>query len=136
QQDLGGRLGSIVSARVQSELKDTVTEQATNLAKAGAGTAFGAVTHVGAALQAFQEGAEHEMFVGLARAYNRRRDALEQSMPNATSEQIHNRAVQQVREDPYRDNTAAVAWKHGNILLNEDCQDSSNPLCIDNRVFW
>jgi len=133
---LRGVWGGIVSSRVKSELTDEVTEQATNLAKAGAGTAFVAVTYVGAAIEAFQEGAQHEMFVGLARAYSRRRDALEEQMPNATPEQIHDRTVRQVKEEPYRDNTSAVSWKHGNILANPDCQDDSNPLCIDNRVFW
>lgn len=136
QQDLSGRLGSIVSSRVQGELTDKVKEQAIDIAKAGAGTAFGAVTAVGDALQAFQDEAQHQMFLGLARAYNRRRDALEQSMPNASPQEIHERTVREVKQNPYADNTDRGFVKHGNILENPDCRDSSNPLCIDDRVWW
>lgn len=136
QQDVAGRVGSIVTSRVKNELTDTVTENATTVAKNLAGTAFGAVTHVGEALEAFKDEAQHQMFLGLARAYNRRRSDNERKYSNRSPEEIHELTVQEVKNDPYRDNTNTGFIKHGNILANPDCRDSSNPLCVDDRVWW
>ncbi len=114
------------------KLKDTVKETV----EGAAGTAFGAVTAVGDALQAFQDEAQKQMFLGLARAYDRRREALAQQHPNMDPEELHQLTVKQVKEDPYQDNTQLAVVKHGNLLENKDCQDDSNPLCIDSRVWW
>lgn len=125
---------------VGSELKDSGTEKvneaAKGIAEGIAGKAFVAVGIVDHALTSFKDAAQKEVFIGLSRAYNRRRDALAQERPNLSKEELHNITVQQVKEDPYRDNTNLGAIKHGNLLENKDCQDEDNPLCIDNRVFW
>lgn len=130
------RIGDTIASKLKDAGVEHVTGAAKEIAEGVAGTALGAVGHVGEALQAFQDEAQHQMFLGLARAYNRRREALEQQFPSMSAEEIHNRTVQQVREDPYRDNTQLAVVKHGNILENPDCQNDSNPLCIDNRVWW
>ncbi len=136
QQDRLSRLGQEVSSRFRDKVTGQVVDGAKEVAQDLAGTAFIAVDQIGSALEAFQDEAQHQMFLGLARAYNRRREALERERPNATPEENHAAAVAQVKEDPYRDNTQLAFVKHGNILENQDCQDDSNPLCIDDRVFW
>jgi len=130
------RIGSTIASKLKDAGVEHVTDAAKEIAEDVAGTALGAVTQVGEALEAFKDEAQHQMFLGLARAYNRRREALEQQFPNMSSEDVHARAVEQVKDDPYRDNTQLAVVKHGNILENQDCQDGSNPLCIDNRVWW
>ena len=136
RQGLMGRLSSLAIDKIKDELTEKVKEQAINIAKAGAGTAFGAVTHVGEALESFKDEAKHQMFLGLSRAYNRRRDALLQEMPNSSDAERHAAAVRQIKVDAYRDNTQLAFVKHGNIIENADCQNSNNQLCIDDRVWW
>lgn len=130
------RVGDTVVSKIKDKAVDTVKENAEEIAKAVAGEAFGAVGTLSDAIDSFKEAAQKEMFIGLARAYNRRRDALAAQQPNLSPEDLHKLTVQQVQEDPYRDNTNTGFIKHGNLLENKDCQDESNPLCIDNRVFW
>ncbi len=130
------RLTETITSKVKDELTGQVTEKVTSLVENTAGTAFKAVTFVGDAVKSFQEEAQKEMFVGLAAAYNRQRDAIVQSNPGLDAEEIHKRTVQSVKENPYADNPNAGVVKYGNILENPDCQDGGNPLCIDDRVFW
>lgn len=40
------------------------------------------------------------------------------------------------KANPYEDLPNAGFVKFGNLLENQDCQDTSNPLCIDSRVWW
>jgi hypothetical protein len=136
KQDKLSRLSSVVSSKFRDAVTGEVVDGAKEVAEGIAGTAFGAVTHVGEALQAFQDEAQHQIFLGLARAYNRRREALEQERPNTSPEELHKIAVEQVKLDPYQDNTQLAFVKHGNILENQDCKDTSNPLCIDGHVWW
>jgi hypothetical protein len=136
KKDKVDRLSSTIIDKFKHDVTEEVTEKSKALAEGLAGTAFMAVTQIGEALQAFQAEAQKQMFLGLARAYNRRREALLEEQPNLTPDEAHARAVQQVKEAPYRDNTNTGFIKHGNILENTDCQDSGNPLCIDNRVWW
>jgi hypothetical protein len=130
------RLGDTVSSKFRDDVTGRVADGAKEIAEGVAGTAFIAVGVVGDAIESFQDEAQHQMFLGLARAYNRRRDALETQSPNLSPEEIHRLTVEQVQDDPYQDNTQLAVVKHGNILLNQDCQDDSNPLCVDNRVWW
>lgn len=129
-----------LSETIVSEFRDTVTgnvvDPATELAENLAGSAFFAVTYVGDALESFRAEAEHQMFLGLARAYNRRRDALQEQFPDRSPDELHQLAVQQVRDEPYRDNTNTGVVKHGNILANPNCSDGNNPLCIQDDVWW
>lgn len=136
KKDKLSRLSETISSKFRDEVTGKVVDGAKEIAEGVAGTAFGAVTAVGDALEAFKDEAQHQMFLGLARAYNRRREALAAANPTADPAEIHAQAVREVKEDPYRDNTQLAVLKHGNILENTDCQDDSNPLCIDNRVFW
>lgn len=130
------RLGEVVSSKAQDNMKEQLKEKATDIAEKLGGTAFMAVGIVDHALSSFQEAAQKEMFVGLAAAYNRQRDAIAASSPGLSSEEIHKRTVASVKEDPYQDVPNAGFVKYGNLIENKDCQDEGNPLCIDNRVFW
>lgn len=136
KKDKLGRLGDTIVSTLKSDATDKLTDAAKNAAEGIAGTAFSAVGIVGDALQSFQDEAQKQMFLGLARAYNRRRETLEQQRPDLSAEDRHALAVRQVQDDPYQDNTQLAVIKHGNILENKDCQDDSNPLCIDGRVWW
>lgn len=136
QQDRLTRLGQEVSSRFRDKVTGQVVDGAKDVAQNLAGTAFIAVDQVGSAIEAFKDEAQHQMFLGLARAYNRRREALQAANPSADPADLHAQAVREVKEDPYRDNTQLAVVKHGNILENPDCQNDSNPLCIDDRVFW
>lgn len=64
------------------------------------------------------------------------RDRISQAHPNWSSEQIHQATVANAKANPYDDLPNAGLAKFGNLLENQDCQDTSNPLCIDNRVWW
>ncbi len=130
------RLTETIVSKVKGKLTDDLTEKVTGIVETAAGPAFKAVTFVGSAVKSFQEEAQKEMFVGLAAAYNRQRDAIAQSIPGLSPEEIHKRTVQSVKENPYQDNPNTGVMKYGNILANPDCQDGGNPLCIDDRVFW
>lgn len=130
------RLGNVVAENAKSRVADEIKEKAGDLAGKVAGNAMIAVTVVDYALTSFQDEAKKQMFVGLARAYNRRRADLEKQFPDAKEEQIHAMATKQVQDMPYQDAKGRTFIKYGNLIENKDCQDSSNPLCIDNRVFW
>lgn len=130
------RLQDVVTSSVKDDLTGQVKDKAKDIAEGVAGTAFATVGIVDHALTSFQEAAQKEMFVGLAAAYARRRDAIAQSSPGLSPEEVHKRTVEQVKDDPYQDAVNSGFVKYGNLLENQDCQDGSNPLCIDNRVFW
>jgi hypothetical protein len=130
------RLGDVVVSNAKDKGTEKLKETVTGIAEGVAGTAFATVGIVGDALESFKDEAQKQMFVGLARAYNRRREAIEQSNPNLGPDEIHKRTVAQVQDDPYQDNTNTGFVKHGNLLANKDCKDESNPLCIDNAVWW
>lgn len=130
------RLKETITSKVKDDLTGQVTDKVTAIVEGTAGSAFKAVTFVGDAVKSFQEEAQKEMFVGLAAAYNRQRDAIKQSNPGLDPEELHKRTVQSVKENPYADVPNAGVVKYGNILENPDCQDGGNPLCIDDRVFW
>ncbi len=117
-------------------MKEKVAEEAGAIAEKVAGKAMITVSVLGYALGAFQETARMGEFSGLARAYNRRRAALEAQHPDLENEQIHQLTVKEVREDPYQDSKGNPYTKYGNLLENKDCQNNDNPHCIDNRVFW
>ena len=130
------RLGDTIVEGAKSKMTEELTSKAKDIAEGVVGTAMMAVTVVDYALTSFQDEAKKQAFLGLARAYNRRRQALMETRPDLSQEQIHALTVQQVHENPYLDNKNLGFIKFGNILENKDCQDSSNPLCIDRRVFW
>ena len=130
------RLTETITSKVKDKLTGDLTEKVTGIVESAAGPAFKAVTFVGDAVKSFQEEAQKEMFVGLAAAYNRQRDAIAASNPGLDAEELHKRTVQSVKENPYADVPNAGVVKYGNILENPDCQDGGNPLCIDDRVFW
>lgn len=130
------RLQEAVTSKIKDKLSDDLAEKVTGIVENAAGPAFKAVTFVGDAVKSFQEEAQKEMFVGLAAAYNRQRDAIKASNPGLDPDEIHKRTVQSVKENPYADVPNAGVVKYGNILENPDCQDGGNPLCIDDRVFW
>lgn len=130
------RLGDVVSSKAKDEATSRLKDGATKIAEGVAGTAFATVGIVDHALTSFQEAAQKEMFIGLAAAYNRRRDALTQQNPGLDPDEIHKRTVAQIKDDPYQDNPNSGFVKYGNLLENGDCKDANNPLCIDNRVFW
>ena len=136
-----GRLDRVKDTLV-SKAKDEATgklkEGVEDIAKTVAGDAFAVVGIVDHALTSFKDAAQKEVFVGMAAAYNRHRDAIAQAHPDWTSEQIHKATVESVKENPYQDNPNAGFVKYGNLLENGDCREagSGNPLCIDNRVFW
>ena len=130
------RLGDVITSKAKDNVTEQLKDKATGIAEGIAGTAFVAVGVVDHALSSFQEAAQKEMYIGLASAYNRRRDALEQQNPNLSPDEIHKRTVAQVKDDPYQDAVNSGFVKYGNLLENGDCKDANNPLCIDNRVFW
>lgn len=129
------RLGDTIVSELKDKAQSAVVDPAKEIAEGIAGTAFIAVNQVGEALQAFQDEAQHQMFLGLARAYNRRREALQAENPGLSAEELHARTVQQVKDDPYQDNTQLAVVKHGNLIENGEC-DGSNPLCIQSDVWW
>jgi hypothetical protein len=130
------RLGEVVTSKAKDEGTEKIKESVTGIAEGIAGTAFATVGIVDHALTSFKEGAQQEMFIGLAAAYNRQREAIAQSNPGLSPEEVHKRTVANVKANPYDDVTNLGFVKYGNILENPDCQDGSNPLCIDDRVFW
>jgi len=136
KKDKMGRLGDAISSTLKDKATEKLGEAASDIAEGIAGTAMSAVGIIDHALTSFKEAAQNEMFVGLAAAYNRQRDAIVASNPNLSPEDVHARTVRQVKEDPYQDVPNAGFVKYGNLLENPDCQDGSNPLCIDDRVFW
>lgn len=136
KKDKLARLTDVVTSKAKDEATEKLQETVTGIAEGVAGTAFATVGIVGNALDSFKEAAQKEMFVGLAAAYNRQRDAIVQSNPNLSPEEVHRRTVSSVQQDPYADSPNAGFVKYGNLLENKDCQDESNPLCIDNRVWW
>lgn len=130
---LSGTITDKLKEKAQGELSDGVK----GVAEGIAGTAMSTVGIVDYALSSFQEEAKKAMFQDLAKAYNRRRDDLAAKRPDLSPEQIHTMTVQQVKDDPYQDNTNTGFVKFGNLLENKDCNDDSgNPLCIDGRVWW
>lgn len=130
------RLQEAVVSKVKDDATGKLKEGAKEIAEGVAGTAFVAVGVVDHALTSFQEAAQKEMFIGLAAAYNRQRDAIRKDHPSLSPEEMHARTVASVKENPYADVPNAGFVKYGNLLENKDCQDEGNPLCIDNRVFW
>ena len=136
KKDLKGRLGETIVSKIKDEATDKLKEGATEIAEGIAGTAFATVGIVDKALTSFQEEAKKQMFVGLARAYNRRRDALSQQNPNLSPEELHQRTINQVKDDPYQDNTNLGFIKFGNLLENKTCSDADQPLCIEPDAWW
>lgn len=131
------RLGQVVTDKAKGDMVDKLKDKATDIAGNIAGDAMIAVTVVDYALTSFQDEAKKQSFVGLARAYNRRRADLQASNPNMSEEDLHKQAVEQVKKDPYQDVKGNVFIKYGNILENADCSaGTGNQLCIDNHVFW
>ncbi len=135
QKDKLNRLGEVVSSKFRDEVTGMVVDGAKELAESAAGTAFGAVTQVGDALEAFKSEAKKQTFLGLARAYNRRRASIESGNSNLTPREAHEMAVQQVKKEPYRDNTNTGVIKHGNLLQN-DCGSYNGELCVSFDVWW
>jgi hypothetical protein len=137
QQGRLDRVGETVVSKMKDKATEKLKESAEEIAKGVAGEAFAVVGIVDHALSSFQEEAQKEMFVGLAAAYNRQREAIMQSNPGLSAEEAHKRTVQNVKDNPYEDVTNSGFIKFGNIIENGDCKDAgNNPLCIDNRVFW
>jgi hypothetical protein len=137
QQGRLDRVGETVVGKLKDKATEQLKESAEDIAKTVAGDAFAVVGIVDHALSSFQEAAQKEMFVGLAAAYNRQRDAIMQGNPSLSPEEAHKRTVQSVKENPYQDVPNSGFVKYGNIIENGDCKDAgNNPLCIDNRVFW
>lgn len=132
------RIKDTLISRAKDEATSKLKEGVEDIAKGVAGNAFAVVGIVDHALTSFKDGAQKEVFIGMAAAYNRQRDVLTQAHPNWSSEQIHKATVNSVKENPYQDNPNLGFVKFGNLLENGDCKDagSGNPLCIDNRVFW
>lgn len=130
------RLQDVVTSKLKDEGTSRIKDAAKEIAEDLGGTAFMAVGIVDHALTSFQEAAQKEMFVGLAAAYNRRRDAIAEQNPTLDPDEIHKRVVAQVKDDPYQDSPNSGFVKYGNLLANPDCQEGGNPLCIDDRVFW
>lgn len=129
------RLGGEIASHFRDKWTGEIVDGATDLAKSTAGIAFGAVTHIAKALEAFKSEAKAQTFIGLTRAYNRRREALEQSNPNLSEEEIHNQTVAQVKKDPYQDLKGLSPVRFENLLLN-DCASYNGELCIDPAVWW
>jgi hypothetical protein len=136
KKDLKGRLGDVVVSKAKDEATGKLKETAEGIAEGVAGTAFATVGIVDKALSSFQEEAKKQEFIGLARAYNRRREALEQQNPGLSPADLHARTVQQVKEDPYQDNTNTGFIKHGNLLENPTCSDGGSELCIEPSAWW
>ena len=135
QKDRLSRLGEVVSSKFRDEVTGQVVDGAKELAEGIAGTAFMAVGQVGDALEAFKSEAKKQTFIGLARAYNRRREALEQNFPDLTPDEIHQRTVQEVRDDPYQDLKGLSPIRFENLLDN-DCSSYNGELCISPDVWW
>ncbi|MDP2690805.1 MAG: MFS transporter [bacterium] len=137
QQSRLSRLGGIISENAKSKMVSEISDKAKDIAEGVAGDAMIAVSVVDYALTSFQDEAKKQAFVGLARAYNRRRADLEQQFPDMENEDIHKMVVEQVKDQPYQDAKGNTFIKYGNIIENQDCQaGTGNQLCIDNRVFW
>ncbi len=136
KKDKLSRLKDEVSSAIQEDLTSRVTEPVKEIAEGIAGPAMLAVKPIDYALTSLQETAKKEAFQDLVKAYNRRRDDWTQKRPDLSPEQIHELTKQSVIDDPYQDNTNTGFVKHGNILANKDCQDESQPLCVDSRVWW
>ncbi len=137
QQGRLSRVGDTIVSNLKDKGVEKLKESAEEIAKTVAGDAFAVVGIVDHALSSFQEEAQKQMFVGLAAAYNRQRESIQQSNPNLSPEEIHKRTVQNVKDNPYEDVPNSGFVKYGNIIENGDCKDAgNNPLCIDNRVFW
>ena len=138
QQGRLDRIKETLISKAKDEATSRLKEGVEDIAKGVAGTAFVAVGIVDHAITSFKDGAQKEVFVGMAAAYNRQRDTMTQAHPDWSSEQIHKATVNSIKENPYQDNPNTGFVKYGNLLENGDCKDagSGNPLCIDNRVFW
>ncbi len=138
QQGRLDRVKDTLISKAKDEATSKLKEGVEDIAKTVAGDAFAVVGIVDHALTSFKDGAQKEVFIGMAAAYNRQRDAMTQAHPDWTSEQIHKATVNSIKENPYQDNPNTGFVKYGNLLENGDCKDagSGNPLCIDNRVFW
>lgn len=132
------RLVETVVSEVKDKMVDELKDKATDLAEGVAGSAFATVGIVGEALDAVQDEAKKMMFTGLIKSYNRRRNALEKEHPEMDNEELHKLAVQQVKEDPYGDDSKFTRIaQYGNLVENKDCKEADkNVLCIDNHVFW
>ncbi len=137
QQSRLTRVGDTLVGAAKDKAMEKLKESAEDIAKGVAGDAFAVVGIVDHALSSFQAEAQKQMFTGLAAAYNRQRDSISQAHPDWSAEQIHAATVANVKTNPYEDVPNSGFVKYGNILENGDCKDAgSNPLCIDNRVFW
>lgn len=136
KKDLKGRLGDIAASKAKDEGTDKIKTAVTEVAEDIGGTAFATVGIVDKALSDFQEEAKKQMFIGLARAYNRRREALSQQNPGMSPEQLHQLTISQVKEDPYQDNTNNGFIKFGNMLENPTCSDGGAELCIEPDAWW
>ncbi|NOS67256.1 MAG: hypothetical protein HOO67_02730 [Candidatus Peribacteraceae bacterium] len=138
QQGRLDRVKDTLISKAKDEATSKLKEGVEDIAKTVAGDAFIVVGIVDHALTSFKDGAQKEVFVGMAAAYNRQRDDLARNHPEWTNEQIHKATVNGIKENPYQDNPNLGFVKYGNLLENGDCKDagSGNPLCIDNRVFW
>ena len=132
------RVKDTLISKAKDEATSKLKEGVEDIAKTVAGDAFVVVGIVDHALTSFKAGAQKEVFVGMAAAYNRHRDTMAQAHPDWSNEQVHKATVQGIKENPYQDNPNTGFVKYGNLLENGDCKDagSGNPLCIDNRVFW
>lgn len=127
------RLGDVITSKAKDDVSGRLKDQVTGAAEAVAGTAFATVGFVDQALSSFQEAAQQEMFIGLAAAYGRQREAIAKSNPDLPPAELHARAVASVKADPYQDAPNAGFVKYGNLLENT-CE--GNPLCIEDTVFW
>ncbi len=132
------RVKDTLISKAKDEATSKLKEGVEDIAKTVAGDAFLVVGIVDHALTSFKDGAQKEVFIGMAAAYNRQRDTMARAHPDWTGEQIHKATVNGIKENPYQDNPNLGFVKYGNLLENGDCKDagSGNPLCIDNRVFW
>ena len=132
-----GRLGDVVGEGSKKWMTGKLSDKAQDIAGNVAGKAMIAVSVVDYALTSFQDEAKKQMFVGLSRAYNRRRLDIQKSNPDMEEAEIHKKAIAEVKDSPYQDAKGHTFIKYGNILENADCQKGTgNQLCIDNRVFW
>ncbi len=131
------RLGEVVGEGSKQWFTGKLSEKAQDVAGKVAGKAMIAVSVVDYALTSFQDEAKKQMFIGLSRAYNRRRADIQKSNPKMSEEEIHKKTIEEVKDSPYQDAKGLTFIKYGNILENADCQKGTgNQLCIDNRVFW
>ena len=124
---------------VKDKLESTVKDNAKDIAEAAAWTAFATVWILSEALDTVQDEAKNMMFTGLIKAYNRRRNVLEDENPLKSKFEIHKMTVDAIEDFPYADaKTWVLITKYWNLLANEDCTKewNSNPLCIDRHAFW